>query len=134
MVITKVIPIIAAVLITIFAYWLTIKRLKAFPKNLLSTFGLETGKLFWYPAVLILTFAPCIAYSFTMKLLDREGSLITKAMHLMLTHGIGFSNAIVYGIQSKKKKEMDYLEIRGSNFEIDDDDVSVEEELRRGLN
>ena len=132
LIVTEGIPILAAIFITFFAYILTIKRLKILPRGLLRKLGVHTGKLFWYPAVLILTFAPCIAYSFTLKSLGSDGSLIVKAIHLMLTHAIGFTNAVVYGIQTKKN-DSDYEELGESQANLQDE-VSMDDELRRELN
>jgi len=90
-------PTILGTLITFGSYLLTIKDIKSASKNSTAPY-----KLFWYPVLMFLTFTPCFLYSFTTAYLKRNENIVIKALHLTLTHSIGFTNAILYGVQLKQ--------------------------------
>jgi len=101
LVITEGGPIVIAIIVTLASYYITIKRLKRLPKDILKSMNVRTSRLFTYPIVLFLTFVPCIAYSFTIKIVNSEGILALQCVHLMMTHSIGLTNAIIYGVHKK---------------------------------
>ena len=64
--------------------------------------GMNLNKLFWYPAVQFFTFLPGFVDSYFSL---SNHIFAFHAAHLFFTHCIGFSNALVYGIQQKKHIE-----------------------------
>jgi len=95
------IPILAGVLITLIGYILTIRKIKKLPPEILEELDISIYKLFWYPALLFVTFVPSILDNYAAIYTGSAVSLSVKALHLSITHLIGFTNAILYGIQRK---------------------------------
>jgi len=91
------IPTILGTLITFGSYLLTMKDIKSMSKSSTAPY-----KLFWYPVLMFLTFTPCFVYSFTTAYLRKDENIVIKTLHLVLTHSIGFTNAILYGVQLKQ--------------------------------
>ncbi len=130
LIITEGGPVALAIIVTLVSYYITVKRIRRLPKEVLKGLNMQTYRLFWYPAVLFFTFVPCIAYSFTIKLSNSKGILPLQCFHLMMTHSIGFSNAIVYGIHKKNEDPQESLSNDNySRFSLPSD--YVEDDLRR---
>jgi len=103
-IVTELLPVLIAVLVTIAAYYISAQRMRQLPQELLDEMNFKFSKLLWYPTVLVLTFGPCITYALITKLFNSKGNLIVNQVHLLITHSIGLSNAIVYGLQKKREK------------------------------
>ncbi len=100
-VIYEAFPILSAVAITLGSYFATIKKIKELPEEVLETMDVSIYKLFWYPAVLLITFVPSFADNFGAIYFETTLPVGFKLLHLLMTHAIGFTNAVVYGIQRK---------------------------------
>ncbi len=101
-------PIIIGFLITLFGYILAIRNVKNASKDLMDHLEVNINKLLWYPALMFFTFMPGLIDNIVMLYLDAETPLFFLIIHLIMTHSIGFTNALVYGLQrglyqSKKK-------------------------------
>jgi len=94
------IPTILGVFITIISYNLVIKQIKEVPKEILEVMNVDVYRLYWYPAVFIITFVPSLIDKI-VRIYIEDRPVIFEAAHLLLTHSIGFNNALVYGIQRK---------------------------------
>ncbi len=87
-------------IITIFSYILVIKKTKELPADVLSAVKFNYYYVLWYPAVFFLTFAPNLLDNI-LRIYSPGRSIWLQAAHLVLTHSVGFSNALVYGLQRK---------------------------------
>jgi len=94
-------PIMSAVIITLGSYFITVRKIRQLPEEIIAAMDLNINKLFWYPAVLLITFVPSVADNFGAIFLDAKIPVAFKLLHLLMTHAIGFTNGIVYGIQRK---------------------------------
>jgi len=92
-------PIILGFLITLFGYLLAIRNVKNASKDLMDHLEVNINKLLWYPALMFVTFIPGLIDNIVMLYLDAETPLAFLIVHLILTHSIGFTNAILYGFQ-----------------------------------
>jgi len=96
-----VIPAFIMFAITVFMYLKAVKNVRIMEGHTLQK-GMNLNKLFWYPAVQFLTFLPGFVDSYFSL---SSHIFAFHAAHLFFTHGIGFSNALVYGLQQKKQIE-----------------------------
>ena len=95
----QALPILLGSIITIHSYRYVMKVFKALPDTLLSKMDFKASTLWWYPAALFVSLIPCVIYT-TLELY-RPPAVWAKFIHLVLPHSIGFTNAIVYGVQHK---------------------------------
>jgi len=91
---------------TIISFGAYIKTIREFRKISMEGSGnigsVSHYKLFWYPVVMFVTFTPCFIYSYTTAYFQITENITIKTIHLSLTHSIGFTNAILYGVQLKQ--------------------------------
>jgi len=128
-------PIVSSLLITLGSYLLTIRKIRELPEEVLSSMDLQTHKLFWYPAVLLITFVPSALDNFGAIYFGSDVRVEIKLLHLFFTHSIGFTNAIVYGIQRRLHKGQDYrqksVQLLSSYYHRESDTLSVRNELEK---
>ena len=109
-------------IITIICYYLTIKRINAFQKILSDERELNAGKLFWYPAVMFISFLPSVVYWLLTLCTGLGNTEAIEAFMMLITHSIGFTNALVYGYQrrlfmgQKDQKEKMMMEMSSENI------------------
>jgi len=103
--VTEGLPVLLAVLVTIVAYSITMKRMRRLPAEILDELNFSLSKLLWYPIALALTFGPCIGYALITKYFNLHKILFLNEFHLLITHSIGLTNALIYGIQRKREKQ-----------------------------
>ncbi len=99
-------PICSALFITLGSYLLAIKKIRQLPEEVLETMDISMYKLFWYPAVLLITFAPSFADNFGAIYFEKSLPVELKLLHLLITHSIGFTNVIVYGVQRRINRKI----------------------------
>ena len=106
------IPVIAALVTMITGYFIVIKRISKLPKGFIDGTGISIYKLLWYPAVLFFTYTPNIILDIAKTFFKKEIAVI-KVISLVITHSLGLTNALVYGIQRKLYygKNQDYDEV-----------------------
>jgi len=92
--------IILGLIITICSYILVIKKTKELPAGVLTAVKFNYYYVLWYPAVFFLTFAPNLLDNI-LRIYYPGRPVWLQAAHLVLTHSVGFSNALVYGVQRK---------------------------------
>jgi len=105
--------------VTCIGYVLTVRKIKSIPEEILDNMHVAIYKLYWYPALLFMTFLPSTIDNFISAYWGKHNIFEIKAFHLLMTHSIGFTNAIVYGIQRR------LYETRKSNFENCSEDLKV---------
>jgi len=102
-------PILAGFFVSLVAYALAIRNVKRASQGYINQMEINMYRLFWYPGLIFLTFMPCfIDYLFQIYLGDSP--VYVEIVHLLLTHSLGFNNALLYGFQrrlytSKNKKD-----------------------------
>ena len=109
------IPVFTALTISITGYLLVIRRVSRLPQSFIEGTGVSIYKLFWYPAVIFITYMPNIVMDIMKKIFVGVGDIFAlKIITLVITHSFGFTNALVYGIQRKlyygRNKDFDELE------------------------
>lgn len=92
-------PVIVGLIISLIAYILAIKKLQEITQGLLDESKVTIYRVLWYPGVLFLTFVPNV--SMIIYVIYSDPPVWMTAFHLILPHSIGFSNALLYGIQTK---------------------------------
>jgi len=92
--------------ITLGAYIMAIKKMKELPKELLSTMDIKIYKLLWYPAVLWITFMPTAAENIFRLFFEASSPAALIVLRILVPHSIGFTNAIVYGLQSRLNRKI----------------------------
>jgi len=93
------IPVLFGLVVTIIGYGAAIVKVKRLPKDIAEQLGINVYRLLWYPAVLFITFLPGMIDNFLQIYYGFDRPVIIEAIHLSLTHSIGFTNAMVYGLQ-----------------------------------
>jgi len=97
-------PIVIELLIIVIAYIKMDREIKASVSESTGQMeGVSLRKLFWYPAIQFITFGPRFLDSLAKNYGGEESTVyfIIKLIHLLSTHSIGFTNAVLYGIQMK---------------------------------
>jgi len=107
--ILEVIPVFSGILINLVAYIATIKRLNRLHRSFIGHFDVSLRKLLWYPAVMLIVFLPSALDNLLVIFTGQSQNFVLTALHLFMTHSIGFSNAIVYGIQRNLHKSFNTL-------------------------
>jgi len=95
------IPLIVGLIICFFGYLKAIRNIKSFAQIYLAEVGIQVYKLLWYPVVLFIIFIPSLIDNI-LVFLSLPIPFWIQATHLVLTHSIGFANALVYGLQRQK--------------------------------
>jgi len=114
-------PVIIGLFVTLVAYTRTIKQFRRISQALLGDSRIAMYRVLWYPAVLFLTFVPNVAVVIAAIYIPNL-PLWVNALHLVLPHSIGFTNALLYGIQTKLYK---------TNYQESDDERSFDIESGR---
>ena len=117
------IPIILGLLVLLIGYITTFISTRRMPKYLLAQLDFNPYHLFWYPVVFFVTFSPGLINRIYMVYKPGGHSEILEALYLGFKHLVGFSNAIVYGLQRDlyKKEPRNTIGSRG-DYEIDRND------------
>jgi len=130
--------VISASVITILGYSKAIKNLNSLPQYLINCSDVKVYKLLWYPTILFFTFVPSMIDNAWGIINGTGHSVPFMAVHVGITHAIGFINAIVYGSQrksyranSREKVPERYSEQRGliKSIDIKRDLLKAEAEL-----
>lgn len=114
-------PVIIGLFVTLVAYIRLFKRFKRISQALLGDSRIVMYRVLWYPAVLFLTFVPNVAVVIAAIYIPNL-PLWANALHLVLPHSIGFTNALLYGIQTKLYK---------TGYQESDDERSIDFEAGR---
>jgi len=77
------------------------KEIRDFQSGPLEEAKIKPHRLFWYPFIQIVVFGPRFLDSITRNRVGETAGFIIKALHMVSTHSIGFTNALVYGLQMK---------------------------------
>jgi len=115
-------PVVVGLVITLVAYALAIKKLKEIPIEFLEAYNINVYRVLWYPFILFLTFVPTVADT-ALRVYYPERPVWLNALHLLLTHSIGFNNALLYGIQTKLYKT-NYEEYDNKKGDLEDSSSS----------
>jgi len=94
-------PVSAGLAVSVYSYARAILTIKRLPKELVGKMDISIYKLLWYPLVLFLIFTPSVVHGFVMIYFKNQQTIGMFATYLVLTHSIGFINAILYGMQRK---------------------------------
>ena len=79
-----------------------VKEIKGFQSGPLEDAKIRPHRLFWYPFVQLFTFGPRFLDSIAKKYLSGTPiAFVISVIHMISTHSIGFTNALVYGFQMK---------------------------------
>ena len=62
---------------------------------------LHTERLLLYPIVLFTMFLPTLIDYFLKFYTDIKNTEVSEALKMLITHSLGFANALVYGFQRK---------------------------------
>lgn len=132
------IPVLLGFIITLIGYIkviVTIRSLKL-PDVTLQEMNVPVFSLLWYPFVLCITFVPSLIDNIRAIYIPTRIPAI-EAIHLLLTHSLGFTNAVVYGCQRKlykPRKEEDHVELRHtSDVENSLDGSEISTSLKKGF-
>jgi len=96
-------PIIIGLLVTILGYALAIRAMRKLPNILIQASGFNIYQVLWYPVLFFISFVPAFWNSLE-HLDDNKSPLWVVASNLGLTHLIGFTNALLYGLQRRSFK------------------------------
>ena len=116
--ILEAIPVLSGIIINLIAYVATIKRLNRLHGSFLGHLGVSLRKLLWYPAVMMFVFVPSVLENLAVAYNGQNQTFLLTAIHLFMTHSIGFSNAIVYGIQRNLHKSFNALGTEEEDEEV----------------
>lgn len=98
------IPAILSLLITLVTYSKIASKVDELTRSLMIPNDLHNigiRKLFWYPAVIFLSCIPALIDNIIQIYFDF--SLVSfNVVHVILFHSLGFSNALVYGLQRRR--------------------------------
>ena len=94
-------PIFLGFLITFFGYVLAIRNIRGLAKDYVDQMDISVYKLLWYPALLFITFMPGFIDNVFVISTGGKTPFAFQAVHLIVTHSIGFTNALVYGFQRR---------------------------------
>ena len=92
---------VSAVVITLIYYVRTIRIMKNFEADLVSSQKLNSEKLLWYPFTIFVIFMPSQLYYFLHFYFQFENSRFWEGATLLITHSLGIANALVYGYQRR---------------------------------
>ena len=131
--------VVIGTVLTLRAYLHVIKEIKSLPKDWISQLQIKVYSLLWYPAVLFGSFLPCMIASF-YRITRPDSEAVPSwviGMHIVLPHSIGFTNAIVYGIQRKLYSKGSTKDERRTTATIDvagrDEEENDEKEFMKQL-
>jgi len=98
----QALPVLISSIITLVSYFSIKKGMRNLSESL-SKSDIRTSTLWWYPVALFISLIPGIIY--VIWEFYRPAAIWSKFMHLALPHSIGFTYAILYGIQEKLYSE-----------------------------
>ena len=104
--ISQGLPLAIGLAATLIGYAKVIKNLRELPNELLSEMNIKACNFLWYPAVLFFAFVPALADNI-INIQSDGGKWYIKAIHIIFTHSIGLTNAIVYGLQRRIHQSKD---------------------------
>ena len=82
--------------------------MKEISQLLMDRSKIDTYRLLWYPAVLFITFVPNILIDVSLTFYGTKIKAL-EVLSVVITHSLGFSNALVYGIQRKEHQKSQNL-------------------------
>ena len=102
LVIYQGIPLIFGSIISTVGYYKALKKIQQLQEEILGWSSVDIYKLLWYPVVLFIIFVPCFVDNIIQAYVSNTNLLIPlEAVHIVLTHSIGFVDALVYGVQRR---------------------------------
>ena len=124
---------LAGTIITLLCYKTTINRIKRIQTFLSWQKDLNIGKLLFYPLTIFIIFLPSLI-SYFLKMFFHIEIVFWSAATFLITHSLGFINALTYGCQSKvyKQKSRPTLDVslEFRQKQLDSDLESTDETLR----
>ena len=102
-------PVFLGLTVTFFGYLLAIKKVRELTSASLYQVDVNVYKLLWYPLIVFITFVPGLIDNLVSTSQNVKLSFGFEAAHLTLTHSIGFTNALVYGLQRNWKDDLDEM-------------------------
>lgn len=94
----KGIGIITVFIVSVVGYALTVRTLNSLTRSLFGHANSSVKNLYWYPATLLITLIPEFVSNIAYDQNDSNPWL--QYPRLLFTHSMGFTNALVYGVQS----------------------------------
>ena len=94
-------PLLVGVGTSLVGYILAIRMINEMNDIYICKLNIKVYRLLWYPAVLFATFVPCSVDSLTNIITQADTGIVLKALHLLLAHSVGLTNALLYGLQRK---------------------------------
>lgn len=95
------VPVTLGIITTLISYIGMVREIRGFQYGPLEDAKIKPHRLFWYPFIQLLTFGPRFLDSISKNYFAPTPAFIIKTLHLISTHSIGFTNALVYGFQMK---------------------------------
>lgn len=120
-------PIILGITTTFIGYMLTLKTTRQLPKELLAYLGFNPNHLLWYPVVFFISFTPSLVHTIYGIYNPQDTFVLIQALHIGLKHPIGFTNALVYGLQRNLYKETENTQDDEYDYKRSDSLFSIPE-------
>ena len=100
-VVIKALLVVTCTIISLTCYIVTIRRFNKIKTVFINQENFKLQRLLLYPAVLFGSFLPVLIYEFLRLCIGFEKLTIFKAAIMIVTHSIGWVNALVYGLHRK---------------------------------
>ena len=94
------IPLMVGCIVTFVVYYLAVRKAKQSLGILITAQGFNSYKLLWYPTLLFFVYVPSLIDNIH-SITNPENKLWIEILHVLVTHSIGFFNAIFYAFQEK---------------------------------
>jgi len=94
------VPLLMGCIFTFAVYYLALKKAKQSLGLLIRAQGFNSYKLLWYPTLLFCVYVPSLIDNI-MTIFNPDTKLLIEILHVLITHSIGFFNAVFYGLQEK---------------------------------
>jgi len=120
------IPAILSLIITLKVYADIARKFKELQRHFIVPNDIGVQKLFWYPAVIFLSCIPALVDNIVQIYFDFSLQSL-NVIHVILFHSLGFSNALVYGLQRRKFEMNRNLPNRDSVTSTENQDRSLED-------
>jgi len=126
-------PIIVELVVIIVTYFLLDREIRSSLKEStleMDDSGVSLKKLLWYPAIQFITFATRFLDSLTKAYFGEDSTFyfVVKIIHILSTHSIGFTNAVLYGIQMKQYYRKMYIESSNHRLSVLGDSTLYDDE------
>jgi len=104
------IPLLVGCVFTFIVYFLAVRKANQALGILIRAQGFSSYKLLWYPTLLFFVYVPSFIDNF-LSIISPEKKLWVEILHCLVTHSIGFFNAIFYAFQQKSIAKQNQNEV-----------------------